>query len=137
MDAAAIVTIVTHMQGRSFYSILKAMFSNTFVELKAAKWNLEIDGEAIGRAAMNHDLLVDDVLGIAYESWAWTQKGQAHVIHINGDREGHLTVAFDGGEVQNPVVEMETRIEGDKEQTTLLVHVKFDERHLIFEALLD
>ena len=137
MDAAAIVTIVTHMRGRSFYSILKAMFSNTFVELKAAKWSLEIDGEHLGRAAMNHDLLVDDVLGVAYETWSWTQKGQAHVIHINGDRDGHMIVAFDGVEVESPALELETRIEGDKEQTTLVVHVKFEERHFVFEALLD
>jgi hypothetical protein len=137
MDTAAIVTIVSHMRERSLFSILKAMFGNHYVELKSARWNIEVDGEPLGRAILNHDLVVDDVLGVAFESWAWTQKGQAHVLHMSGDREGSLSVAVDGFEVKNPVLELETKVDGVKEQTYLMVHLRFEERYLAFEALLE
>ena len=86
---------------------------------------------------MNHDLIVDDVLGVAFETWAWTQKGQAHVLHLSGDREGSLSVALDGFEVKNPELEFSTKIEGEREETFLRMHFRFEERELAFEALLE
>src|SRR5579863_1563901 len=111
MDTAAIQTIVAHMKGRSFYSILKAMVSNHFVELKAARWNLEVDGEPLGRVVTNHDMVLDDVLGVAFESWAWIQKDQTHVLHMSGDREGSLEFAYDGAEIKEPKLDFETYID--------------------------
>ena len=137
MDTAAIQTIVSHMKGRSFYSILKAMVSNHFVELKSARWWLEVDGEELGRVVINHDLVVDDVLGIAFESWAWIVKGQTHVLHLSGDREGSFELAFDGAEIKEPSLEFDTYVNEENDQTHLLMHVRFEERYFKFNALLE
>lgn len=112
------------------------MVLNHFIELKAARWDVEIDGEALGRVVMNHDLVVDEVLGVAFESWAWVQYGQAHVIHLSGDREGGFEVVIDGTDVKDPRLELETYI-SEKEQTHLKLHLRFEDRYLIFNALLE
>jgi len=137
MDTAAITTIVSHMKQRPFYTVLKAMLTNHFIELKSARWSIDVDGQPYGRCILCHDLVVDDVLGVAYESWAWTQKGQARVLHLSSDRDGLLSVAVDGFEVKGPTLEIETQTNGDHEQTFLIIHVRYEDHHFQFEGLLE
>jgi hypothetical protein len=137
MDTAAIVTIVSHMRGRHFYDVMKAMFENHFIELPATRWSVQIDGESFGRAVMTHQLVLDDVLGHGYETWGWTQKGQARVLHLIGDRDGKLTGIVDGADVKEPVLELETHVEEQTLKTYLTIHVKFENHDYRFEGLLE
>ncbi len=137
MDTAAITTIVSHMRGRTLFSILKAMLGNNFIELKSARWSVTVDELPLGRALMSHDLVVDDVLGVVFESWSWTEKGKARVLHLSGDREGHLSVAVDGFEVKDPSFELNTEVKGEPEQTFLIIDIRFENHDYPFEALLE
>ena len=96
MDIAAINTIVSHMQHRSFYDVLKAMFDNHFIELPPGRWFVAVDHASLGRTVFSHRLVLDDVLGEASETWGWTQAGQARVLHLSARRDGAMLITIDG-----------------------------------------
>jgi hypothetical protein len=137
MDVAAIDTIITHMKSRSFFDILKAMFHNNFFELRATRWSVQVDGVDLGRVVMSHDLQLDEVLGHASESWAWTENGKARILHLVGERDGRLEATLDGNDLENIKLEMELGDEGVEDRAYLILHLKFAEHDYRFAGLME
>jgi hypothetical protein len=126
MDIAAINTIVTHMQTRSFYDVMKAMFDNHFIELPPGRWFIEVDGNNLGRSVFSHRLVLDDVLGEASETWGWTEGGKARVLHLSAQRSGALLVAVDGADQHQAQLKVDSH-DSDEENSFLVLHVIVNE----------